>query len=296
VRRWGILAAAIAAFLGVLAALFVLIGGLAHLELLPGTATAPPAEEAASARTVPTGEDAPNTRALQLVIRILVIGAMAVFVLGMLFSRSFRRDFLQRVLVLGITLVVMILFAVLLMNSAERSQEEWVGPESLDAPPVEAMASSAEDTAPSGWSVALFGVLVAVALVGAAAWIALTLHRRAAQRPLRKPLLEEIAETAREASRRLRAGDPVARVVLDCYRTMSRLLVEEEGVPYDEWMTPQEFAERLQSRGMRSEHAQRLTRIFEMVRYGGRSSPVLAEEATACLDAIRDRYAAVGAA
>jgi hypothetical protein len=49
-------------------------------------------------------------------------------------------------------------------------------------------------------------------------------------------------------------------------------------------MTPSEFAARLEQAGLPAEPVQRLTRLFEKVRYGGlRSTPTEAEEAVACL-------------
>jgi hypothetical protein len=223
---------------------------------------------------------------------VLVILAVLVFVFGMIFSRNFRRDFLQRVVAAGMTLVFMILFVVLLMQRAEiASSDAGAEPYAVDAP-ASAAAPPEEGDSSRGVALALALLSTAAVLTGAA-WIVTRLLGRKQRRRRPSPdVLEEIAEVARTASRRLHDGDPLSRVVLDCYQEMSLLLAREENTPFDDYLTPREFSQRLRSRGMDSAHAQRLTQIFEMVRYGGRSDPRLAAEAMECLTSVRDRYAA----
>ncbi|MCK4681559.1 DUF4129 domain-containing protein, partial [Candidatus Bipolaricaulota bacterium] len=56
------------------------------------------------------------------------------------------------------------------------------------------------------------------------------------------------------------------------------------------YFTPREFAERLRSSGMMVVHVDRLTAIFEQVRYGGRPGEAFVDEATASLEAIEEAY------
>ncbi|UCF09557.1 MAG: DUF4129 domain-containing protein [Candidatus Bipolaricaulota bacterium] len=291
-RRAAWIALSGAAFLAVLGLLYVLIGNLATMELQPAAPAAAEAVEPAGPGPSPQFASEPRAVALiQIVLRILIILAGLVFVFGTLFSRSFRRDFLQRVLAAGITLIVMILFAVLLLQRAEIATSDAPPPGAAPGP-TSAVASPADEAGSSrGVSIALV-ILAAATVATGGAWIATRLLGRRRRRPAPPDLLEEIAEVARTASRRLRDGDPVARVVLDCYSEMSHLVAREEHVPFDDYLTPREFSERLRTRGMESEHAARLTRIFEVVRYGGRSDARLASEAMACLTSVRDRYAA----
>lgn len=291
-RRAGSIAVAVMSLLGVLMVLYLLIGGLAGMELQP----APTPDPVVSSSEEPVQSGAPSGQprgaaTVYLVVRILVILAIIVFVFGMLFSSSFRRDFLHRIIALAVTLVAMILFAVLLVQHLALEPPEAGGAVNEEA----VVVVSDEPGGVPEWAVVALAVASAAGLVGVTTWLALRLHARMRRHPQRSQLLEEIAETARRASGRLRAGDPLAQVVLDCYSEMSRLVVQEEGVAYEDHLTAQEFASKLHAHGMRSEHARRLTRIFEVVRYGGRSSPDLADEATACLDAVRDHYAAAGA-
>ena len=105
--------------------------------------------------------------------------------------------------------------------------------------------------------------------------------------------LEGLAGLAGEAAAELRGGAAVHDVVLRCYREMSELLSRRGHIPPDvrRVLTAREFEEQLREAGVRDEHISRLSRLFELIRYGGRSSgPEEAEEAIACLEAIAEAY------
>ncbi len=103
--------------------------------------------------------------------------------------------------------------------------------------------------------------------------------------------LTELAALAGAAAGELEAGADLRDVVLRCYREMSRLLSEREKVPFTQAMTAREFEERLRWVGVRDDHVTRLSRLFEFVRYGGRTSgPKEVAEAIACLEAIEAAY------
>jgi hypothetical protein len=72
---------------------------------------------------------------------------------------------------------------------------------------------------------------------------------------------------------------------------MSEVLRENRNIERRKAMTPREFEEHLTEIGMSDEHTQRLTQLFEGVRYGARPSrgrTVL--EARSCLRAIIAAY------
>jgi hypothetical protein len=290
VRRAAWVALSIVAFLGVLGVLYLLIGNLAGMELQSAVSTPVETPDRGDPAPLAASEGEPRAVApVQIALRVLIILAILVLVLGTLLSRSFRRDFLQRVVVTGVTLVFMILFAVLLVNRAGIEPSDEDAQTYVDETPV-AAATAEEDGSSSQVALAL-AILVGATVLAGAGWVTTRLLARR-QRQLESPdVLREIAEAARTASRRLRDGDPLSRVVLDCYAEMSQLLAQEEHVTYDDYLTPREFAQRLRARGMESEHAERLTQIFEVVRYGGRSDARLADEALDCLTSVRDRYA-----
>ena len=87
------------------------------------------------------------------------------------------------------------------------------------------------------------------------------------------------------------AGGDLRDAVLRCYRDMSRVLGERQGLARAQSATPREFEAQLAAAGLRDEHIRRLTRLFERVRYGARRADAGEErEALACLTAIVQAY------
>jgi hypothetical protein len=72
---------------------------------------------------------------------------------------------------------------------------------------------------------------------------------------------------------------------------MSRILSEQRGLDRPQHMTPREFERQLAAAGLRDEHIQQLTSLFERVRYGARRTGERDERAAiACLTAIVQTY------
>ena len=95
------------------------------------------------------------------------------------------------------------------------------------------------------------------------------------------------AQEARQAVQTLAAGSDLKDTVLRCYRDMNRALSQQRGINRQQAMTPREFAAYLAGIGLRDEHIQRLTRLFENVRYGTyTASERDKREAVDCLNAI----------
>jgi len=110
---------------------------------------------------------------------------------------------------------------------------------------------------------------------------------------LRKPTttaldpLDEIAEAARASLRNLSSVGSAQDKIIQCYADMSRVVDARRGLYREFAMTPSEFAVRLQSAGLPHEPVNRLTRLFESVRYGARTSAQRdVDEAIACLTSI----------
>jgi hypothetical protein len=131
------------------------------------------------------------------------------------------------------------------------------------------------------WAVTLpLAALVATGLV-ALAWY---LWRRA--HPPASPL-ERLGQEARQAVDALQAGADLKDTVMRCYFEMSRVLGEQMGLVREQAMTPREFESSLAQAGLPDEQVQRLTRLFEDVRYGAKP-PGRSQEAQAldCLTAV----------
>jgi hypothetical protein len=100
-------------------------------------------------------------------------------------------------------------------------------------------------------------------------------------------LVQEVEKALGE----LEAGGNLKNVVMRCYAEMSKLLGETRNMKRRQAMTPREFERHLAASGLQDEHIQRLTRLFEAVRYGAKPTGADIEgEAKACLTAIIQAY------
>jgi hypothetical protein len=100
--------------------------------------------------------------------------------------------------------------------------------------------------------------------------------------------LDDIAEIARASLRDLSSMQGYAQdKIIQCYADMSRVLVARRGLYREYAMTPSEFAARLEKAGLPRDPVNRLTYLFESVRYGARTSAQGdVDEAIACLKSI----------
>jgi hypothetical protein len=99
--------------------------------------------------------------------------------------------------------------------------------------------------------------------------------------------LDEIAQAARASLRNLSLTGSAQDKIIQCYADMSRAVDAKRGLYREFAMTPSEFALRLQAAGLPPEPVNRLTRLFESVRYGARTSAQRdVDEAIACLASI----------
>lgn len=102
----------------------------------------------------------------------------------------------------------------------------------------------------------------------------------------KKPL-DEIAHIARSSLDELRSGRESSDVIINCYLRMSDVVADKRRLHREIAMTPQEFAIRLERAGLPGDAVRRLTRLFEIVRYGDRkSAPKDVTEAVTCLNTI----------
>jgi len=133
---------------------------------------------------------------------------------------------------------------------------------------------------PPDWLRVLINALIAL-LIAVALWFLWRLFR---SRPDTQTLLVQQAEAALDD---LNYGGDLRDVVMRCYASMSQVLRQSRNVERDKDMTPREFESHLAELGLRDEHIRRLTRLFEDVRYGKKSSGERAKlEAVGCLQAI----------
>jgi hypothetical protein len=85
----------------------------------------------------------------------------------------------------------------------------------------------------------------------------------------------------------LNTGRDSSDVIINCYLRMSDVVADKRKLQREIAMTPQEFALRLERAGLPGDAVGRLTRLFEIVRYGDRkSAPKDVNEAVSCLNTI----------
>ncbi len=129
-----------------------------------------------------------------------------------------------------------------------------------------------------------FGILL-LAIIGFIGFYRWWLRRQAWLKSHRS--LEEIAVAARASLDDLASGWDWDDVIIQSYARMSGALGAKRGLHRANEMTPAEFASRLVGAGCPREPVQRLTSLFEAVRYGARhSGQKEIDEAKNCLTSI----------
>jgi Domain of unknown function (DUF4129) len=99
--------------------------------------------------------------------------------------------------------------------------------------------------------------------------------------------LAELGQIAQSALDDLDSGRDWSDSIIQCYRRMNEAVGDRRGLHRNEGMTAAEFAGYLQGAGLPAGSVQRLTRLFEAARYGGRkATPEEVDDAANCLRTI----------
>ncbi len=276
-------------FLLILGGIAILSGGLTHLQFQPGKAF--PHE----ASSIPPGNDnigynpqhAWLAKAFQRIIYPASLLTGVACMIGALVSPRFRQFLLHQLLpVLMFSFLIAMLFTVFHVNRNVLQGHK------LDLTTSAQPATTGEEYAsptvnPPNWSVILTALGTAVGIVGLG-FITWWWFQRAKPSSNGQDILAELGVEAGAAATRIRNGADPRNAVIGAYKEMCDILSRQVENP--DYLTPREFARRLRARGMRSRHVDRLTKIFEEVRYGHRESARFAQEALSCLEEIRDAY------
>jgi hypothetical protein len=284
-RRVGLLALAVL----LIGLLLVLGPNLERVELQPAQ---PNSAAPAGVETVTPSLGTAPTGAVGYAVLLRILFAAAVVCLGVIVVGAFFRREFRAYLLLFAVLTALILAFYFLWERAphvepEPPEQESVGFfELLDRPPA-APVEEETDTSPSNWSfVAIAAAISAVVvLVLAVLWSRFgSRWRRASEED--KTQLDELVETVGAAADEIQLGGDPRSAVLRCYREMIRIFARRRTIEHTV-MTARELAVALRRAGFDTEHVDRLTEIFELVRYGNRGGDQLAGRAAECLDAIR---------
>ena len=121
---------------------------------------------------------------------------------------------------------------------------------------------------PSDWVV--YAVAAGISLLIVA--MALGLFFAARQRSMQPDTMQELGDDAQKAIDALRAGDALDETIQRCYHDMCDVLARERGVARGAAMTPHEFEQTLNGKGLPRGAVHTLTSLFEQIRYGGASA------------------------
>jgi hypothetical protein len=123
-----------------------------------------------------------------------------------------------------------------------------------------------------------------ILLAGLLIWWAGRLWTQLREAHVSRDSLNQIAAIARESLGELKAGRSYENAIIECYDRMSDVLVRRQGLKRGHTMTPSEFAADLMRAGLPRDPIQKLTGLFEAVRYGSR--PAGQHEIDQAIDAL----------
>lgn len=275
--------------LGAILLLVFLVSGVHNLTFSPGK----PIPNPLAGLQRPVGGSATQVRggASETWV-ILVQSVLVVALLGVLIMAVVSRRFRKQLLIFG-AIGVILVFGLSWVPRPNLSVPEKSQPQGTSAPKGSSESAATPEVpnvnAP-GWGAILIGIGAAILSAGLVLLFLVKIYPRL-RRSHGKGVLDELGQSADEAARRIRAGEDPRDAVLRCYKEMSEILSRRRRVVNHAHFTPREFAGRLREAGMSDAHVDRLTAIFEEVRYGGRGGEPFRQEAVTCLEAIRGAHA-----
>lgn len=223
---------------------------------------------------------------LEMIISMWTIVACVVVLIGLLLTPEWRKRFFRIVIRVGLTYWALF---IVFTRVREMLAEMGGNPITINS---DGLATDTAGTAPPAFaspqtlSIATYIVSFGVACLLIFAGWKLYAFWRELKSPAAQPL-KKIAQIARSSIDELTAGRESTDVIMNCYYRMSDVVSDKKHLERSASMTPGEFARRLENAGLPPEAVQRLTRLFEGVRYGNRrSSPCEVKEAVASLTAI----------
>jgi len=220
---------------------------------------------------------------------LMVAGFFLVLILSLIFMPAeFRKAFFKRLFLLGVFAVIVFVFVKPSESDGKTIMpEESFGSAYLPEMGEETIAPSSEVFTPGEvspiWSY-LITLVIVLALAALTWWLWRVWTKSQEQEDLP---LKDFALIARASLDDLDAGAEWEDVIVRSYVQMGEVVNERRGIWRDIEMTPNEFSERLIKAGLPANPVQRLTRLFERVRYSRHSAgEEEVNEAVTCLNEI----------
>jgi len=274
-------------------ATMLLAAGLSGLELLPGRSI-----PIAGILEVMLGEFSVSSPKISLPVSIiqLIIGCLWIFlfisIIAFIVSPEVRKIVLGRAI--KYTLWFLIFFALIrwLQPTLPLLGEGPEGPSDLIPSdiqnPAELLPTPPDFIVnPPSW----FVIIISILLITIPLTIVWVLWRFFRVKSEEEAPLEMITREVQHTLEEIQAGKDLKDTVMRCYWEMSQFLSKKRNLDRPSGMTVREFEQYLADYGLRTEHIQQLSRLFERVRYSGKSAgPREEKEAVACLRAIVKAY------
>ena len=270
-------------------ALVLLTGSLSRLTFEPGQPLGLGAAFFDRLMTFrpPTGSaGSGDSTALQWFARLLFWVGLPFTILYSIVSPEARKRLLRMLPVfLGI---ILLLYAFSRLPQQERAETEpQFAAGNLPDQAGEFPAPPTYVADPPQWLLLAANLLVGLIIVGAVWYIWRLIQKNRAQDDSQALIIQE----AERALVDLQAGKDLRNTIIQCYAAMSRVLKQDKKIARRRGMTPREFELHLAQVGLDDHHIRQLTRMFERVRYGGKTTGGREErEAMDCLNAIIKTY------
>jgi uncharacterized protein DUF4129 len=264
-----------------ISALTLLAAGLPQLSFRPGRSFILNGDQVPDTSSSAPAASMGDLGYWRMLLTAIVLVLLGYFVLTLIFSAKLRWQLLRQ---LARVLLVVLLFYLILSRLIGTPELLPPSQPAANTPPAQIPTGEplpAFVAQPEPWLVALVSLVLAALLI-AGIWY---FWRRS------RPVANPVTTLAQAAIESIQSGGDVQSVVLRCYLEMSQVLGQQRGIERARAMTPREFAQHLAASGVRDEHIQQLTRLFEGARYGAQPPSARDERAAVeCLRAIVQAY------
>jgi len=270
-------------FLGISVFLFIILSaGLPQLRLQPGQAFSLGLITGEKAFPSPDTIETKNDLWVRGLVGLAVV-ALIIYVITSLTTPQGRRRLLVNLIQAALLWLVLIIIKGVSHPPVEPSPDE-VLPNPLAPPGAGTLPPIATFIPDSpAWFDPLVFVVIAVIIAAIVAGVIWYIYRR--KQP--KNALELIAEQAQSAVTALKAGADFKNTIIRCYARMCQILSEERGIHRHSDMTTSEFKMMLEEKGFPSSPIEKLTHLFEDIRYGNVQFGATEEQtALDCLTAV----------
>jgi len=264
--------------LAILTVIF-LASGISDVEFQPGTISEQEENSPIEFQTKSQAEYQPIWYTL-LIILLSIIFPISI-VMFIKYPEVRRRTYQGTVYILIYGLLLFVVSGIAEEETELPGVEEELADTSIIATQREAaeFISSVADPDPT------LNIILDIAVILLAGLIAFYIYRRFFRKP--PSTTDQLRTDAEEAISGIQAGEDLRHVIIRCYADMSQIVNEQRGIQRQKAMTPREFERQLQGFGLPQTAVQRLTRLFEEVRYGNTELGKDAEqEAIHCLTSI----------